>query len=119
MITLYINCSEKKVEDDEKENQVIYHFSKQTGDIKLEDIQQFDEVNKVLDEDIDLRVKQATEKMMKMTIEDNVDHIDDDIENFDMSTMPKDFGPTMTKKRGYKLPHLKKKATSKLGIQFR
>ena len=101
------HCSDKN-KDDTENQPVLYHFSKKTGDINLEDIQQFDEVNKIIDEDIDLRVKEATEKMMKMTIEDNVDHIDDDIQNFDMSTMPKDFGPTMTKKRGYKLPKSKR-----------
>lgn len=86
-----------------------YHFSKKTGDINLEDIQQFDEVDNIIDEDIDLRVKQATEKMMQMTIEDNVDHIDSDIQNYDKDTIPKDYGPTMSRKRDYKLPKSLKK----------
>ena len=102
-------CNKEQEEKglDEKVEKV-YHFSKKTGDIKLEDIQQFDEVDQILDEDIDLRVKQATKKMMAMTIEDNVDHIDDDTQNFDMDTMPKDFGPTMSARRPYKLPNSKK-----------
>lgn len=96
----------------EAENAPIqYKFPKQTGAINLEDIQQFDEVNKIMDEDIDLRVKEATQKMMDMTIEDNIDHIDDDIANYDMNTMPKDFGPMMERRKSYK--HSKKKSKKK------
>ena len=116
LITITIiptNCEEKEKNDQAENTEIKYKFPKKTGAINLEDIQQFDEVNKILDEDIDLRVKEATEKMMAMTIEDNVDHIDDDIANYDMSTMPKDFGPTMKKKRPYSLSQKKKKSKKK------
>ena len=104
------HCETDENKEKDQNSPIKYKFPKKTGAINLEDIQQFDEVNKILDEDIDLRVKEATEKMMAMTIEDNVDHIDDDISNYDKSTMPKDFGPTMKKKRPYNINPSKKKS---------
>lgn len=59
-----------------------FKFSKKTGDISLSDIQQIYEEDPLIDEELDKRVEEATEKMLQLTIDACVDHISDQTPNF-------------------------------------
>jgi hypothetical protein len=117
LLVLFVSvsfCAEEPYPLEEIPKEKKYKFSKIVGKIKLKDLQQFEEdEDDVVNLEIDRRVEMATKKMMEMTIEDNIDHIEGDTVNFnDFKKKPKVWGANYQKKK-YKNTNPLKKSKKK------
>ena len=84
LITLALTQASRSSDDGDLPEKEVkpFKFSKKTGDISLSDIQQIYEEDPLIDEELDKRVEEATEKMLQLTIDACVDHISDQTPNF-------------------------------------